>query len=320
MELTNVYHSAVDGKFYRTNRGAEMAKLFEGEAIQFKAGVVTPGDIEDVKAVTILDEMLGLARPLYTLRKMCRPVAMNKLAMRIDVATALAGQEKVAPMVEAEISKEAYSKVDFALWKNVVHLAVADESEMRTSHALLSISTADAAEDLVRMENSQIATIAEACTEKVAGTVYSDWSAKTNNVSDTDPMVAVLKSMSYILGKGYSPSFLAMHPTIWEGFVLNTIIADYVDKGIMVLSADGGYFQLPGYPRMDIIVDHALTETPDATHGPLVGAAGKGIFLGQGPTAAAKYRDEKAGYDAYIIRQWLEPKIVIQDAIDKIAT
>lgn len=320
MELANVYHSAVDGRYYKTNRGAEMAKIFEGEAIKFEAGIVTPGDIADVKAVTILDEMLGLARPLYTLRKMCRSVAMNKLAMRVDVATALAGQEKVAPMVEAEISKEAYSKVDFDLWKNVVHIAVADESELRTSHALLAISTQDAAADLVRMENSQVATIAEACTEKVSGTVYSDWGAKTNNVSDTDPMVAVLKSMSYILGKGYSPSFLAMHPTIWEGFVLNTIIADYVDKGIMRLAETGGSFQLPGYGKMDIIVDHALTEVPTGTIGPLVGAAGKGIFLGLGPTVAAKYRDEKAGYDAYIIRQWLEPKIVIQDALDKICT
>jgi hypothetical protein len=30
---------------------------------------------------------------------------------------------------------------------------------------------------------------------------------------------------------------------------------------------------------------------------------------------AARYRDEKAGYDAYIIRQWLEPKLVLSDAI-----
>ena len=37
--------------------------------------------------------------------------------------------------------------------------------------------------------------------------------------------------------------------------------------------------------------------------------------LGEGPTEAARYRDEKAGYDAYIIRQWLEPKLVLGDAI-----
>ena len=39
------------------------------------------------------------------------------------------------------------------------------------------------------------------------------------------------------------------------------------------------------------------------------------VILVLGPTEAAQYRDEKAGYDAYIIRQWLKPKLVLSDAI-----
>ena len=44
------------------------------------------------------------------------------------------------------------------------------------------------------------------------------------------------------------------------------------------------------------------------------------IVLGQGPVEAAQYRDEKAEYDAYVIRQYMEPQLVIDDAIDKICT
>lgn len=44
------------------------------------------------------------------------------------------------------------------------------------------------------------------------------------------------------------------------------------------------------------------------------------MMLGLGSVEAAQYRDEKAGYDAYVIRQYLEPKLVIDDAIDKICT
>jgi len=33
---------------------------------------------------------------------------------------------------------------------------------------------------------------------------------------------------------------------------------------------------------------------------------------------AAQYRDDKAGYDAYVIRQYMEPQLVLDDAIDKI--
>jgi len=51
----------------------------------------------------------------------------------------------------------------------------------------------------------------------------------------------------------------------------------------------------------------------------LIGDSGApAVILGLGPTEAAQYRDEKAGYDAYVIRQYLEPKFVIDDAIDKI--
>jgi len=42
--------------------------------------------------------------------------------------------------------------------------------------------------------------------------------------------------------------------------------------------------------------------------------------LGQGPVEAVQYRDEKAGYDAYVMRQYMEPQLVIDDAIDKICT
>ena len=35
---------------------------------------------------------------------------------------------------------------------------------------------------------------------------------------------------------------------------------------------------------------------------------------------AAQYRNEPAGYDAYIIRDWLEPKVVLDDALDMICT
>jgi hypothetical protein len=34
-----------------------------------------------------------------------------------------------------------------------------------------------------------------------------------------------------------------------------------------------------------------------------------------GRVTLLEYRDEKAGYYAYIIRQWLEPKLVLGDAI-----
>jgi len=44
------------------------------------------------------------------------------------------------------------------------------------------------------------------------------------------------------------------------------------------------------------------------------------VVLGLGSVEAAQYLDEKAGYDAYVIRQYMGLKLVTDDAIDKICT
>jgi len=313
---SRVFMSAVDGKYYKQMGNPERARDFTGAA-----GVLTPGDISSVQAVTILDEVLGRARTSYNLRGICRPVRMDKLTMRIDVATGLTGQEKVPPMIEAEISKEAYTPVDFDLWKNVVHVVAVDEAQMKAAHDVLGMSIDDAARDLPRMENKQIGEIVEACTEKVAATVYADWGAFTDGVSNANPMDQIIPSIDYIQALGYPVDFMAMHPNLWGKFILNTYVRDLVHAGIVKVGADGGYFTLPGYPRVRVFTDYTLTETPDGTHGPIVGSSrAPGLVLGQGPVTAARYRDEGKGFDAYIIRQWLEPQISLDAALDKICT
>lgn len=324
MNKNGIYLRANDilaGKTRRAYKCANSLGFAERQRRFYSAGIVSPSDISDVQAVTILDQLLGLARPQYNLRQLLRPIAMDNLTMRIDVATTLAGQEKVPPLVEAEISKNAYTAVNFDLWKNVVHVAAADEAQMKAAHPILNISIQDGARDIARMENKQIAEILEGnITEKVAGSVYSDWGAQTSGVSDTNPFDAIGASVGYIEEtKGYPVNFMAMHPTLYRKFILNTWVRELVHAGMATLGANGGSFTLPGYPDIRVVRDIALTETPTASVGPIVGNIGAGV-LGLGPTMAAAYRDEKAGYDAYIVRTWLEPKVVIDDGFDMICT
>lgn len=266
--------------------------------------------------------VLGAARPLTKLRGICRPVRMDHLTARVDIATGLTGQEKVPAMVEAEVAGQSYTAVEFDLWKNVVHVVVSDEAAKKSAHDILALHVSDAARDLARVENKQIAEVAEACTEKVSGTAYSDWGAMTTPPnSDTNPFEAIRASIEYIEGKGYMPDFMAIHPTLWGKFVTNTYVGDLVHAGIAKIGATGGEFTLPGYPNIKVITDYGLTAIPTGSLGPLIGDSNApGIVLGQGPVEAAQYRDEKAGYDAYVIRQYMEPQLVIDDAVDKICT
>jgi len=288
----------------------------------YTAAAIMPGDVASVEAAVVLDEVLGAARPRQKLRGICRPVRMDSLTARIDIATALTGQEKVPAMVEAEVASQSYTPVEFDLWKNVVHIVVSDEAAKKSAHDILALHVDDGARDLARMENKQIAEAAEACTEKVAGEAYSDWGAMTTPPdSDTNPFEAIRASIEYLEGAGYEPNFMAMHPTLWGKFVTNTYVRDLVQAGIATVGLDGGQFTLPGYPTIKVFTDYSLTQTPTGNAGPLIGDSGApALMLGEGPIEAARYRDEKAGYEAYIIRQYLEPRLVIDEAIDKICT
>ena len=299
-KMPRVFRSAVDGKFYRYGGNPDISRRFEA------LGIVTPTDISDVEAVVIMEEVLGLARPLYTLRQMCRTVSMDTLTHKVDVYTTLSAQEKVAPLEEAEISDVGRTRVSFDLWKNVVHVAVSDEAGKKSAHNELQIQTEDAAKALAYSENSQIATIVEAATTTSAG---SDWGTITDGRSANSPYNDILTAINTIRGTyGFKPNLVAAHPYVWMDFFGNDFVKGQL-QGEKLPNLDAT-FQLPGMPGMSGLSDWALTNTQA-----LVLDTNNAVVLGDGPTAAEKYRNAAAGYDAYIIRQWLEPKIVQQNAI-----
>jgi hypothetical protein len=301
MMQPRVWRSSRDGRYYAQAR----QQVFE-------AKLISPGDVAEIEAATVLDEVLGLAGPQYRLRQACRPVRLDTLTARVDVATKLAGVEKVPPLVEAELSSEAYTAIDLELWKNVVHIAVSDEAVKRAAHDIISLHAADAARDLARMENKQIAEELAKATEDAA---TDTWDTFMGGVSDANPFADIQAQFEVIEGAGYPPDCVVMHPQVWSGFITNTYVAPLVEAGIVGAGAAGASLSLPGWPTVKVLIDHAVT--PD-TGCFVLSVDAPAVVLGEGPTEAARYRDERAGYDAYIIRQWLQPVLVLGDAIREI--
>jgi hypothetical protein len=283
-----VWRSAESGRYYK-----------QAESREFEAQMITPGDISAIEAVTILDEVLGLARPQYVLRGVCRPVRMDALTARVDIATALAGKEKVPPLVEAEIVAEAYTVVDFDLWKNVVHVAISDEARKKAAHDILGLHVSDAARDLARMENKQIDEVLDGATD-VAG---ADWGDTTKN-----PFNDIVAVMATIEGAGYPVDSIVAHPLVWGDFFGNPFVKGQLQGEVL---PGGRVFSVPGLPGVTGYSDFACLNTSAF----VLSRTAPALVLGEGPIEAALYRDEKAGYDAYIIRQWLQPKLVLSGAI-----
>jgi len=288
MDYPRIYRSASDGKYYK-----------QADSRVFEAQMIAPGDISAIEAVTILDEVLGLAVPQYVLRNVCRPVRMDSLTARVDIATALAGKEKVPPLVEAEIVAEAYTDVDFDLWKNVVHVAISDEARKKAAHDILGLHVSDAARDLARMENKQIDEALDGATD-VAG---ADWGDTTKN-----PYNDIVAVMTTIEGAGYPVDAIVAHPLVWGDFFGNPFVKGQLQGQVM---PGGRVFSVPGLPGVTGYSDFSCLNTIAF----VLSRAAPALVLGEGPTEAARYRDEKAGYDAYIIRQWLQPKLVLAGAI-----
>lgn len=273
---------------------------------EFKAaGILTPTDVEDVVATDVMDEVLGLARPLYNLRNMCRIRPSDTLKFDAHVYGKLTAEEKVPPLVEADLSTRSREKVSFDLWKNVVHVAASDEALMQSAHDEMLLNKQDAAGALANSENSQIATIAEAGDNTSAG---SDWGTITDGRSANNPFEDIKTAMATIRGSnGFPVDLVAAHPYVWMDFFGNDFVKGQL-QGVVYPATS--MFDLPGMPGMKGLSDWALTSTIA-----LVLSTRNAIILGKGPTSSAKYRKETAGYDAYIIRDWLEPQIAQENAI-----
>ena len=224
---------------------------------------------------------------------------MPKLVASVDIATKLTGIEKVPALVEAAISAEAYTRTNFELWKNVAHVVVSDEARLKAAHDVLNLQVADAAKELARMENSQIKTAMDGATD-VAG---SDWGDTTKN-----PYNDIGAVMDAIEGNGFPVDTIAADPLVWMDFFSNPFVRGTAG-GIQMPTTK--IFAVPGLPGVTGISDTQLTSTSCF----VLSKAAPSLMLGEGPTESARYRNEPQGYDAFIIRSWIQPLLVQSGAI-----
>ncbi len=261
--------------------------------------IIFSEDLTNLEPRIFIEEILGFARQSYNLRNLCRVVQCPKLQARVRTATRGTVDEKVEEGAEADIKSSTYSYTDLSLWKNVGHVSVSDEAKMRASFTVLNMEIEDAGRDLARAENSQIAT-AWASGTSVAG---SDWGG--NN----DPAVDVIEkavSAMQILDKGYDPKDLAMHPLVYADLVHNAYVAKEITHTALI--QQGGISSIYG---LGITRDIHLTNT----YCYVLDKAAPACLLAQGGTSAEAYRKVPAGLDGYVIRQWLQPLVVLTDAL-----
>jgi len=296
--FSRVYKSAFDqigdGKAYKLAGFDEITDFS-----RHNAGMVTVNDITDIKSVTVLEEVLGLARPQYTLTNACRVIPTDSLELSVDVATKIIAQEDVPDLVEAELKKQVYNRVNFDLLPNVVHVAVGGKAARQASHPVLQLSTEDGAKALAKSKNSQIKTVLESGTRTGAG---GNWKSTDNPYDDIDTAV---DSIETTYEAGIANTLVAPRK-VWTAFWSNAYV-----KGSLHGAAfpTAPVFSVPGLPGFTGIMDNAMTAAAM-----VVCDRSQYCFLAQGPVEAEGYRNAQGNYNAWIIRDWKQPKLAVNDA------
>jgi len=278
---------------------------------RYRADIVT--DTSTIEAKIVLEDVMGLARVDYNLDPILFPVRSDKLVFSVDVLGTVSGSAKGARLVEPEFVEGTQARVNFDLWKNSVLIAFEDKALKSAAHDLMRLYERDAAAEISKMRNDQIAEVIHAATHTAAGA--GNWNTMTTKpYNDYNPYVDIHTALEALYNTyKQKAEWVAMHPTQYDTFVRNSFVSSPLYASRLVsIPESGASISLPGWPQISIVVDPACTDAEFQ-----IGNRRCGI-LATGPTESVQFRNELKGYTGYIIRQWLQPKLVNQDAIYEI--
>ncbi len=256
-------------KFGAKGRPTEVEPRFLRAAEQeLRAGIFDTPDSSTIKAIVVLDQVLGLTFRQYRLRECFQIINSPQLVLSVDLGTKFSATGRILPLEEAQVVKQTYARTTFdlaAIGKNVAHILLSDESEKQAVHDVFALHVSNAAMALVKLENSQLATIAESDAGAGAGVGSYATMNSNNDFSLYNPLTDIDAQYDAIAQSGFQVDTVAMHPTVWKNFRSNTFVryhnpAAALDAGTADLGAIG-------YPQVKTIFDPDLTRPQAYEHG-----------------------------------------------------
>lgn len=264
--------------------------------------LIESGDITELEREVIVETILGLAKKNYNLRKVCRVIQMPELHAKIRIATSMSGTPKVEEGVEAPLKSQSYTSVTFDLWKNVVHFAITKEAELKSSVDVWRMHAEDAARELAKMENDQIAAeMLNAST--ISG---SDWGVDTN-----DPLDDIMAAMAVIENseQGFTADYIVMHPLVYADLVSNQNVRDALERGTVIRTGE-----LATIAGLKILRDKSL----DTTSAYVLDSNAPALVLGEGPEVSEEYTGKGSFVRGIAIAKFIQPKLLQSGAIRRI--
>jgi len=269
------------------------------------AGIVNSQTIDVTKSLNILDRVLGLQVRNFFLQQTVTMVPSPNLVFTVDEYAEGAVQEKVPELDEPQLITHTETRVTNVLYKNIGHIAISEEADMKGSHPTMQLRQEKTLKDLARVINNQIATILATATD-VAG---ADWGATSGTPPDSsnNPLDDIQPVITIIEGNGFNVDYIAGHDAPVTKLLTNKFVRGRGNENIGTNVLQANNLGENGLPP--IIKDQALVSTT------AIVASKDAVWLGQGPTAVAAYVNDQAGYKGWLAKQWWFPYLAQAGAI-----
>jgi hypothetical protein len=274
------------------------------------AGVVLSTDSTAINVIQILGEVQGTTERQYSMEEAVTRIATPNLSLSIDKWAGFAASSDVGEGVEALVKKGKITRTEYLLKKDVGHIMVTDEAQLRADRDVFTLHVNHAVRDLRRLKATKIATELETATP-VSG---ADFGALGTYYSTNDPLDLIGTVGDTIEGNGGTVNTFASHGKALRDFMGNTHVSGVGPNPSPATFGAKTVGNIPGFPGVTWYVDNLLSQT-------LLSIYDKaGIMLMQGPVRTAQYRIEPRGMDAYITRDYNTCEIVDTDIVRNLTT
>jgi hypothetical protein len=271
-------------------------------AYRSASGVVTSTDSTAINVIQILGEILGRDERVWNMEEAVTRVATPNLSLSVDSWQGFTASADVAEAVEAFPKKGKITRTEYLLKKDVAHIMITDEAQLRADRSIFDIHVNAAVQDMRRLKAAKIAVELESATDVAIG----DWQPYTAEHSTRDPVDDIgVTADGVIVANNGNFNTIASHPRPFRDFFTNTHIQGTGAAANPTRFTDSQTVgNIPGLPGVTWYVSNLLTNTMVTIYDK------RAIMLMQGPVRTAQYRNELRGVDAYVTRDYNITKIV----------
>lgn len=296
----SIYDPYVDPFWYNLNlehtdilASGEEAKpgVFQKRAA---GGVITTQDSPAINVINVAAEIQGMQVDEFVLTQAISSRTTPNLTLSFDQWNGFTVYQDIAEGDATYQQKGNFTRKSYGLRKDVGHIAITDEATMVPDRDVWTYHVQHVGREMIKLQNLKVAIeILTATTTTGTG----DWDARTNGLSDANPILDVRKAAREIKANGMRADTLISGSDPFTSFGGNTNIKGTTEP--MPAMNFGTRVEVSQFlPGMTWYIDDLASQTG------VIILNKTAVSRLQGPQRTAMYRSEERGINAYVTRDW----------------